>query len=248
MSYGDDLSDTRPARPGGWTVARQRAFLADLAEHGRVADAARAVGLSVASAYRLRARETAFAFGWRAAQSLAYDRLRDLALDRALNGVSGPRIHRGAVVGQQVRYSDRLLLGLLNHLKPEGEIDFATKRRKPAVEPATLWGAAVDAYDTAFESGAPPATSRITDPAVREPPVPLTRAEVMAAIEALPTNARLAAAIIGKMMAGRATAVGPVTTHRGSPPTTSIRPTTAVNSTSPTMPPDGAGRGPRRRR
>lgn len=54
------------ARGDGWSEARQCAFLAQLYFTGSVAAAAKAVGMSRASAYRLRARAGAesFAFAW----------------------------------------------------------------------------------------------------------------------------------------------------------------------------------------
>jgi hypothetical protein len=54
------------ARNDGWTEVRQCAFLARLYATGSVSAAAEAVGMSRASAYRLRARKGAesFAFAW----------------------------------------------------------------------------------------------------------------------------------------------------------------------------------------
>ena len=54
------------ARHDGWSVARQCAFLVQLYLTGSVATAARSVGMSRASAYRLRARPEArsFAHAW----------------------------------------------------------------------------------------------------------------------------------------------------------------------------------------
>ncbi len=54
------------ARRDGWTVARQCHFLAQLYLTGSVTTAARAVGMSRASAYRLREQEGAesFAHAW----------------------------------------------------------------------------------------------------------------------------------------------------------------------------------------
>jgi hypothetical protein len=54
-----------------WTTLKAGAFLGALAELGRVSDAARAVGMSRNSAYRLRARlgeGSLFARGWDRAQ------------------------------------------------------------------------------------------------------------------------------------------------------------------------------------
>jgi hypothetical protein len=70
------MKDTPPfepvpgrARRDGWTPQRQSAFIAALAESGRVAVAARAVGMTRESAYRLRARAGAegFVAAWDAA-------------------------------------------------------------------------------------------------------------------------------------------------------------------------------------
>lgn len=50
------------ARRDGWTVERQRAFIASLARTGCVGRAARAAGMSRESAYRLKQREGAWSF------------------------------------------------------------------------------------------------------------------------------------------------------------------------------------------
>ncbi len=169
----------RATRHDGWTLERQQLFIDHLAEHGRVTEAAEAAGMSVQSAYKLRARVKGFAFGWRAAMTLAYDRLREIALDRASNGVRIPRYHDGKVAGVTVRHSDRLLLGLLAHLKPVGEINFASGHRDAAIEPAAMWAAAVDAYAKAYEDGGDPVAP--TFDGVEIKPV-MTRAEFLAAI------------------------------------------------------------------
>ena len=60
------------ARRDGWTVARQGRFIGYLAETGSVAEAARRVGCSRETAYRLRRREGAgsFAAAWDAVLAL----------------------------------------------------------------------------------------------------------------------------------------------------------------------------------
>lgn len=72
----------RSARPPGrahWTPARQCAFLTQLLESGSVAQAARAVGLSRSSIYRLRERldGTAFDRSWDQALRLHAERMAD---------------------------------------------------------------------------------------------------------------------------------------------------------------------------
>lgn len=75
-------------RRDGWTAARQRAFIAALAETGCVSEACAEVGITARSAYRLRERPEAAAFraAWDHAQSLATVRLTALAFERAIHG------------------------------------------------------------------------------------------------------------------------------------------------------------------
>ncbi|HWK42055.1 MAG TPA: hypothetical protein VNR60_09005 [Croceibacterium sp.] len=86
-------SPSRPPRSNSeyrWTDARALAFLEELARSGSVADAARAVGVSRNSAYRLRARAPVFAEGWEVAQRAATARLRQgIVAARSLQG-DGP--------------------------------------------------------------------------------------------------------------------------------------------------------------
>lgn len=85
------------ARRDGWSVERQRGFMARLALCGCPATAARAVGMSRESAYRLRARPAAdgFAAAWEAALGLGECRVDDLAIERALLGEVRPVFYRG---------------------------------------------------------------------------------------------------------------------------------------------------------
>ncbi len=76
------------ARHDGWTVARQRAFVEALAVGDSVAAAAARVGMSKASAYRLRQRPEAAAFraAWDGAVVQLGWQLEQTTLDRAING------------------------------------------------------------------------------------------------------------------------------------------------------------------
>src|SRR5688500_14501190 len=62
-------------RRDGWTPQRQRAFIANLAECGRVRAAAEALGMTPEGAYHLRRQPGAepFAAAWRAALAAAAD-------------------------------------------------------------------------------------------------------------------------------------------------------------------------------
>jgi hypothetical protein len=95
-------------------------FIETLAACGCVADAARAVGMSETSAYRLRNRSDALAFriAWRAALDAGVERLADAAFSRALNGVPRP-IFRGAEqVGEYRHFDERLTMFLLRYRDP----------------------------------------------------------------------------------------------------------------------------------
>jgi len=100
----------------GWSPRRQCDFIAALATMGTVLYAARAVGMTKQSAYNLRNRPGAesFAQAWDAALQMGYDRIFDLAMDRALNGVVTPRFYKGKQVGTRHRFENRLALAALN--------------------------------------------------------------------------------------------------------------------------------------
>ncbi|MEY2882647.1 MAG: hypothetical protein RL490_371 [Pseudomonadota bacterium] len=106
-------------REDGWTPDIQEAFIVALIEHGSVQVAANNVGRHVTSAYRLRARDTKFATAWDAARRMAYARLRDEALDRAINGTPQEVWKGDEWVGMKRVRNDRLLIAMLEHLKTE---------------------------------------------------------------------------------------------------------------------------------
>lgn len=108
------IADARDDSPT-WTPERQATFLAHLAATHNVARAARCVGMSRQSAYRLRARLHGEPFdrAWAAAFQCHFDVLAEAAMDRALNGVEVPHYHKGELIGTSRRYDERLTLGLL---------------------------------------------------------------------------------------------------------------------------------------
>ena len=103
-------------RRDGWTIERQTAFLRMLAATQSVAQAARSVGMSRQSAYKLRARldDAPFGAAWRMATQSARNVLVEAALDRAVNGVEVPHYWQGELVGTSRRYDERLTALLLN--------------------------------------------------------------------------------------------------------------------------------------
>lgn len=112
-------TDAKPApapRHDGWTPARQAAFLRELAATQCVGTAAKAVGMSRQSAYRLRARLRGepFDLAWDAAFQMSFDALAEAAMERALHGTEVPVFFGGEQVGSYRRYDERLTLALLN--------------------------------------------------------------------------------------------------------------------------------------
>ena len=69
------------ARHDGWTVERQRRFIAALADTGSVHAACKAVNMSQAGAYHLRRQPGAASFraAWQAAIDLGVQRIEDVA-------------------------------------------------------------------------------------------------------------------------------------------------------------------------
>jgi hypothetical protein len=102
-------------RRSGWTPERQRGFIAALARCGSVRAAARHVGLSPRTAYKLLDMPDAdsFAAAWDQAVDIGRERLRVDALERSLNGAFVPIYRRGKLVRVEYRRCDRLAIALL---------------------------------------------------------------------------------------------------------------------------------------
>jgi hypothetical protein len=108
------------SRHDGWTPERQRLFIEALADKGSVRAAAHAVNMTPEGAYLLRRHPEAGEFrkAWHAALALGVQRLEDVAMDRALNGIEVPVYHFGAVIGTRRVYNDRLLMFMLRNRAP----------------------------------------------------------------------------------------------------------------------------------
>jgi hypothetical protein len=103
-------------RRDGWSEQRQRVFIAALALCGTVSAAARAVGSTARSAYRLLDAPGAdsFAAAWDAAIDQGYARMQAEALERALKGAFVPVYRRGKLAQVEHRRCDKLAIALLN--------------------------------------------------------------------------------------------------------------------------------------
>ena len=132
--FGDAAADAVDSiawriRQDGWTADRIRIFLNTLAQSGIVSDAARAAGISLPSAYRLRNRADGRAFhvAWNAAVQLARRRLADDLLSRAVNGCREVVYRDGKPVSERHRHDNGLGLALLKRL--DAQVEDAEKAR-----------------------------------------------------------------------------------------------------------------------
>lgn len=119
----EDLAFTPvPVKPrrDGWTAPRQLAFILRLALVGGVASAARAVGMSRESAYRLRDHPgaAAFAAAWDKALGWGRGRATDLGTERAIYGEKRGVYYRGRKIGEETMHDNRLLIAAMNRLPP----------------------------------------------------------------------------------------------------------------------------------
>ncbi|MFM7404364.1 MAG: hypothetical protein ACKO1N_09820 [Erythrobacter sp.] len=117
----DTPSDKAP-RHDGWSLDLQAAFLRALSATHSVSEAARSVGKSRQSAYRLRSRLKGqpFDLAWEVAFHHSYDVLAHAALERALNGVEVPVFFQGEQVGAYRSYDERLTVALLQRFTAGG--------------------------------------------------------------------------------------------------------------------------------
>ena len=130
-------------RRSGWSPERQQMFLFALSRCGSVARAARAVGMSPCSAYRLSHAPGAddFVRAWDAALDEGVERVRADALERALGGAFVPVFRRGKLVRVEHRRCDRLAIALLS-----GKQHAVDDYRRTAASRRAYWGE-VRAYD-----------------------------------------------------------------------------------------------------
>jgi hypothetical protein len=111
----------RRKRHDGWTPERQRAFIKALARTGSVSHAAAEINMAKEGAYQLRLHPQGESFrkAWDAALDFGVQRLEDIALERAINGVLEPVFGRDGQIGERRRYNDHLLIFLLRHRLPD---------------------------------------------------------------------------------------------------------------------------------
>ena len=103
-------------RRSGWTEDRQRGYIAALARCGSVSAAAKHVGMTARTAYKLLDAPGAesFAAAWDAAIDVGFAKVEIDALDRALNGSFVPIYRRGKLSRVEHRRNDRLAVAILS--------------------------------------------------------------------------------------------------------------------------------------
>lgn len=111
-------------------------FLRNLVATQSVTEAARSVGMSRQSAYRLRARLKGepFDIAWETAFQHTYDELAQAALERATHGVEMPIFRGGEQVGSYRKYDERLTCFLLAQRNAVG-----VQRLGRYAAPAEFW-------------------------------------------------------------------------------------------------------------
>lgn len=122
------------ARHDGWTDERQIAFIEALADTGSVEAACKVVNMSTVGAYHLRRQPGADSFrkAWEIALGLGVQRVEDVVMDRALNGVEEPLYSYGKLIGTRRRYNDRLLMFILRNRAPDRFADGRPKAMNAA--------------------------------------------------------------------------------------------------------------------
>ncbi|HEY7808649.1 MAG TPA: hypothetical protein VIC34_15755 [Croceibacterium sp.] len=114
------VAHKRPRR-NSITPARQRAFIASLAECGIVTQAARSIGASMEALYKLRNWPGAeeFRAAWDAAIDRGVARLEDTALSRAIEGEERMVVSGGKVLGTEIRHNEALVMFFLRNRRGE---------------------------------------------------------------------------------------------------------------------------------
>lgn len=119
-------ADTKGTTGGKRRREWKRAFLRALRETANVSAACRAAGIGRRRAYTCYHQQPAFRAAWDRAIDAATDVLEAEARRRAVDGVAVPVFHAGQQVGVVTRYSDALLVRLLQAYRPDR---FADRRK-----------------------------------------------------------------------------------------------------------------------
>lgn len=96
-----------------WTKAKERAFIAALAESCNVKLAAKRAGVSASTIYVRRSRDASFRRAWNQALAAGYAQLEMMMLERALHEVEKRVVLKSSGTQVMREYRDRVGLALL---------------------------------------------------------------------------------------------------------------------------------------
>ncbi len=115
-------SRRQTARTDRWDAAKERTFIAELAQSANVRMSLRAVGMSAASLYYRRRTRPAFRMAWDEALNEGYALLEAQLLNEALNGAAHTVVRSGESATEYRPASDSVRINLLNqHAKRVAE-------------------------------------------------------------------------------------------------------------------------------
>ncbi len=105
----------------GWTAAKQRDFIAGLAQTGSVRLATEACGMSHCGVYKLRHAKDggSFARAWDIAVGMGAARIRDVLFDHAIHGVPETVIIGKKTRIERRRFNHRTMIWALQHHMPD---------------------------------------------------------------------------------------------------------------------------------
>ncbi|MEP4379769.1 MAG: hypothetical protein ABJ215_01210 [Alphaproteobacteria bacterium] len=119
MAHGNTWpSHRRPHGSVRVNKAKRELFLEVLAETASVTAASQATCVYRAKWYRIRRADPAFAKAWDEALEIGIDAAEDEAIRRAVAGHEEPIYFRGEKIGAVTKYSDRMLMQLLQARRP----------------------------------------------------------------------------------------------------------------------------------
>ena len=100
-------------KKGGWTAAKRKAFIDELAATCNVAASLRKVRMSDTSVYRLRKQSAQFRAEWAEALREGYAKLEMMLLERAMNGTVKTVTRADGAVDKTHEYPNHIALQLL---------------------------------------------------------------------------------------------------------------------------------------
>lgn len=126
-------------RKDGWTVARRRTFLDELAMTCNVTGACRTVGKTKPGAYALKRRDPEFARLWNEAMDLGAERLEDELMAHTLGQVSlGENPTDTRPVGEPMPFDPKLAMEVLRLRAREAPTPRGRNRRLTCATPAEI--------------------------------------------------------------------------------------------------------------